>query len=84
MTIEFGDTVVDMVTNLAGIAIGRVNYITGCEQILLQPPVKKDGTFIESRWVDVDRLRVGTAKRVVLTSPVRIGGAGPDKPAPTR
>jgi hypothetical protein len=51
-----GAKVLDQITGFEGVVIGRVEYLTGCAQYLLQPPVKKDGDWIESRWMDEDRL----------------------------
>ena len=45
MKTELGQKVKDSITGFAGIVTGRAEYITGCHQILVQPPVKnaKDG-----------------------------------------
>jgi hypothetical protein len=47
----------------------------------VQPPCKPDGDFIESRWVDEDRITVIDEAPFVLP---RATSNGPDKPAPRR
>jgi hypothetical protein len=64
MTIELGSLVKDRWTGFQGIATGRGTYITGCATILVQPPVKEDGTWQESHWIDEPRLEVVGASRL--------------------
>ncbi len=56
MNLELGVKAKDTVTGLTGIITGKVEYITGCDQYLLQPPMTKQGLFIEPRWMDEGRL----------------------------
>lgn len=81
--IELGHTYQDLISGFTGIATGYVQYITGCNQVLLCPRVKEDGSSLGAEWFDEQRLRrISTAEhRIVLdngTSP------GFDKPAPRR
>ncbi len=63
MTIEIGRKVKDKITGFSGVATGRVEYLTGCNQILVQPPVGKDGSYRDSLWIDEQKLDVvGTTK----------------------
>jgi hypothetical protein len=80
MTIELGQKVQDSITGFAGLVTGRCEYITGCNQVLIQPPIKKEGDFQEPRWMDEDRLKILDSNK--LTLPVT--APGPDKPAPIR
>lgn len=81
MKIEFGDKVQDSITGFVGTVTGRTEYITGCDQYLVQPPVKADsGDFVEARWIDVDRLEVVEAKKKKFA----VTRAGADKPAPVK
>ena len=81
MAIKLGQKVKDSITGLAGLTTGRCEYITGCTQVLIQPPCKPDGDFVESRWIDEDRLTVVDAAVFALPSAT---SNGPDKPAPRR
>ena len=81
MRIEMGVTVQDEVTGFKGIVTGRVEYITGCIQLLVQPKSKSGTEVIESKWFDEDRLEVANGKKIVLPSRLQDGC---DKPAPVR
>jgi len=80
MTVQLGDTARDIVTGFTGVVTGIVDYLTGCNQALMTPRVKEDGTSPEARWVDTDRLEVVDAPRVVIN----IRRAGADIAAPIR
>ncbi len=45
----------DKITGLTGQITGRIEYITGCNQYILQPQVINN-VFQEPRWVDEDRI----------------------------
>lgn len=77
---KIGDKVRDQITGFEGVVTGRCQYITGCEQALVQPPVSKDGTFVEAHWFDEDRLAVVEMKVIQ----VAVTKAGPDAPAPVK
>ena len=77
-----GRTVTDRVTNFRGVVTGVVEYLTGCNQALVVPPMSSDGKLPDSQWFDVQRLAVvEDVPAVVLDN-----GATPgcDKPAPRR
>lgn len=80
--IQLGQKVTDGITGFTGIVVGKVTYISGCDQALVSPRVKEDGTHVEAHWYDVQRLVVDTSfKRVVLDNGATPGA---DKPAPKR
>ena len=54
--IELGKTYYDKVTKFKGVATGHVKYITGCNQVLLNPEVDKDGKLRDAGWFDEQRL----------------------------
>lgn len=54
----FGHKVKDKITGFTGIATGFVQYISGCNQILICPGLDKDGKLAESHWFDEQRLLV--------------------------
>jgi hypothetical protein len=57
---KLGTTLKDRITSFEGVAIGRCEYISGCNQVLLAPPVDEKGAFRESHWFDEQRCdRVG-------------------------
>jgi len=82
MTIQLGSKVRDIITGFTGIATGRAEYISGCSQLLVAPPLAKDGAARESEWFDEQRLTVDPrAKPIVLDNTAT---PGPDKAAPKR
>ncbi len=86
MKVELGQKVKDQITGFTGVATGRVEYTTGCKQVLVQPPAKPDGDFVDNRWFDEDRLEITDATVIVL-KPERAASDGPigfDTPAPRR
>lgn len=77
-----GLTLRDKVTGFTGIATGHVTYITGCDQLLLVPPVDKDGKLQESQWFDTQRCEVLPQGNSVTIDNGEFNG--PDKAAPKR
>jgi len=81
MTIQLGNTYKDKITGFAGVATGHVRYISGCNQVLLAPPVDADGKLRDSQWFDEQRLDDQRSETIVLDNSVT---PGPDKMAPKR
>ena len=65
MQTQFGQTVVDAITGYRGIVTGHVEYLTGCNQSLVVPPVNEKGEKSAGEWLDDDRLRVDMSVQVV-------------------
>lgn len=80
--IQLGDKVKDRVTGFEGVITGAAEYLTGCRQVLVQPPAK-DGEFKEGRWIDDDRLELLRTQVITLNDRARDGGPQ-SNPAPTR
>jgi hypothetical protein len=78
---ELGRTYRDLITGFTGVATGHVRYISGCNQVLLQPPVDKEGKLREPQWFDEQRLEVKGTKAIVLDNSETPGF---DAPAPKR
>ena len=64
--VELGKTYRDIITGYSGICIGRCQYITGCDQALLVPPVNPDGVKYDGTWFDVQRLKDTGAEKIEL------------------
>ncbi len=61
-----GYTFKDKITGFIGVAVARVEYISGCNQLLLSPKVV-DNKANEAHWFDEQRCEVNTTEdRVVL------------------
>lgn len=54
--IQLGMTYKDKITGFVGVATGFVQYISGCNQALIQPRCGEDGAMRESQWFDQQRL----------------------------
>lgn len=81
MEIKLGQRVRDVISGFSGTVTGTVRYITGCNQVLVQPPAKPDGASVDSAWVDVSRIEVIEEPSAELLT--RFATAlGPDKAAP--
>ena len=79
--IELGMTARDTITGFEGVVTGRVEYISGCNQLLLVPKVDEKGAARDAQWFDEQRCaRVGT-DRIVLDNGTTPGA---DMAAPVR
>jgi hypothetical protein len=79
--IEFGKKYRDDITGFVGTCTGKCSYISGCDQVLLVPPVDKDGKRVGGEWFDDDRLiDIEAEQRVARTSTK----GGPQADAPSR
>ena len=78
---KLGLTVKDTITGFEGVCTGHCVYISGCDQLLVQPKAEgKD--FKEPRWFDRQRLiLVDGVEEIVLNN---ADTPGSDVPAPTR
>jgi len=56
--IKLGVEAQDKITGFKGIITARVQYLYGCDQCGLQPPVDKDGKRQPSEFFDEGRLEV--------------------------
>lgn len=76
-----GATYQDKITGFEGVATGYVQYITGCNQVLLAPKAT-DGVMKESQWIDEQRLEIVPTARVITIN----NGSNPgcDRAAPKR
>ncbi len=79
--IELGDTVRDLITGFEGIAISRIEYLNGCVQICVKPPVDKDGKMRDGEYIDIGQLVVAKTRNPdVSFGGSRTSGAMPDTP----
>ncbi|WP_028003144.1 hypothetical protein [Sinorhizobium meliloti] len=61
---SLGATYRDKITGFEGVATGYVQYITGCNQVLLAPK-STDGTMKDSQWLDEQRLELDEFSPIV-------------------
>jgi hypothetical protein len=77
---ELGKRYTDKVSGFSGIATGFVQYITGCNRVLLQPKTK-NGEYKEALWFDAQRLKTEQGESISLDNSKNPGF---DKQAPIR
>jgi len=56
--IRLGSKVRDIVTGFEGVALSRVEYMNGCVQICVKPPVDKAGKMQEGLYIDIEQLEI--------------------------
>lgn len=79
--IKLGDRVKDTVSGLEGIATARTTWLNGCDRIIIQPPIDKDGKHQEA--LSFDEPQVETLElKVVKESSKNTGG--PEDVTPTQ
>ncbi len=79
-TVTLGNVGRDKITGFQGTITGRAEYLYGCAQFVLVPPVK-DGTIQAGEWFDEGRIEfVGTG---INPADVRVEkNGGPNRDAP--
>ncbi|PCI86661.1 MAG: hypothetical protein COB24_09010 [Hyphomicrobiales bacterium] len=80
--IKFGNLVKDTVTGFEGIVTALAQYATGCNQVLVQPTIDKDGKWVDLHWFDIERIELVSNGKSIKTSPT--GGARHSDSPPTR
>lgn len=53
-----GKTVKCRVSNFEGVVTSISFDLYGCVQIAVNPPIDKDGKFVEGRWMDINRVDI--------------------------
>tara|TARA_R110000850_G_scaffold277151_1_gene424868 strand:- start:58095 stop:58349 length:255 start_codon:yes stop_codon:yes gene_type:complete len=80
-TIRLGVRAKDKITGFTGIVMGKAEWLTGCDQVALKPPVSSDGSMRDASWFDigaVEYIDEGiNAKEVASNKP-----GGPNKDVP--
>jgi len=76
--IELGNKVKDIVTGFTGIASSKIEYLNGCIQFGVKPPIKDDGTMSEIIYIDVQQLEY--VSKGVVVDKIETGGDHPDAP----
>jgi hypothetical protein len=79
--LQLGARYRDRITGFAGVATGLVQYISGCNQVLLVPAAKDGNELKSGEWFDVQRVEVVEGELIILDN-----GSTPgcDQPAPKR
>lgn len=80
--IKLGSKVRDKVTGMTGITTGKCEYLYGCNQYNIVPPVGGDGKMNDTQWFDEGRIEVleEEALSAELVSAEKPGGPNRDCP----
>jgi hypothetical protein len=62
--IELGTKAKSKVTGFSGVITSRAEHLNGCNRYWIEPPVKKDGSINEGRWMDEVELIVLDDKKI--------------------
>lgn len=62
------------VTGFTGIVAGKTEYLNGCIQWLIKPPIDKDGKYVDGQWIDEGQLEVVDDGIIVASSSKPPGG----------
>ena len=63
---NLGLTGVDMLTGFQGVITAHIAYLSGCNQVHLQPRVDEHGEHRKGEWFDESRINLLEKDRVVL------------------
>jgi len=74
----------DKITGFSGIITGHADYITGCDQYLIQPQCKESHAFNESRWFDENRIEIINSGGALHKKSENVYDNGAGIPAPTK
>lgn len=79
--LELGKKGRDKITGFEGIITGRCQYLTGCDQYSLVPPVR-DGKIEGAQWFDEGRIEI-IGEGVTAAEVQAPQRGGPNRDAPT-
>lgn len=74
MDIKLGQRVKDISTGMVGVTTQRSEHLNGCIRFVIQPPVDKDGKFIDGVWVDEHTLQFIEDTPLSKTEQTKTGG----------
>ena len=57
-TIKLGQRVKDKVSGFIGIAVAKCEYLNGCIQFHITPPVDEKGNERKDQWIDAAQLEI--------------------------
>ena len=78
---NLGKKAKDKITGFSGIIIGKINYLMGCDQYGLTPPIGKDGRTVDTQWFDEGRIEIiGNGIQPKTVKVKKPGGINRDAP----
>jgi len=81
-TLNLGDLAKHVITGFSGIVVARVSYLTGCDQVGLQPQgIDDKGAPFDSRYFDEPYVDLVTPNVVADRTPGRVTGCDTAPPS---
>lgn len=77
--VKLGDEVKDNVTGFKGIVTSTHSYLNGCRRVNVQPPIDKEGKYVDSLTFDEPQLKVIKSGKIKI-GPQDTGGPEKDMP----
>lgn len=71
---ELGIQVKSLITGIKGTIIGRVQYITGCDQYCVQPKSKDGFSKPDNVWIDENAIVQCKGKQIKIDNDIVKGG----------
>ena len=65
--IKLGQKVRDNITGLTGIAVGKTEWLFGCNRLAIEPQELKDGKPIDLQWFDEQRVELVEDKPIKVS-----------------
>lgn len=75
--IKMGMEVRDKVTGFKGIVTSIAKYLSGCDRVLISPPVDKEGKIMDSEHFDITEVEFVANGLYVPPVPKRAATGGP-------
>lgn len=74
--IPLGAKVQDLITDFAGIVVGRAQYLTGCNRYVVQPQKLEDGRLVDALSFDEMSLKVLSIPKLPTAAKQQSGLSG--------
>lgn len=58
----------DVITGFEGRITARIEYLTGCDQLCIQPPINEKREVPEPKWFDEKRVEIQPDEQLTLAS----------------
>ncbi len=77
--IKLGSKVRDKVTGFTGIATAKIEYLNGCIQICIKPPVGENNIMPDVEYVDIDQIEILEEEKITFLKKLT---GGPQRDCP--
>jgi len=82
MKIKLGSKVRDKITGFTGVATAKIEYLNGCVQVCIRPPVGVDNKMPEHEYIDIEQIEVIDNGDTLLAKIEKKFTGGPQRDCP--